>query len=443
YLRTCPLPVHAILFFRLGRFRMAGGGEPHAHPGAPLTGDFVGGVTQLDASSMILDNAADDGEPKSGALLARRDIRLEQPAAIFLRQADPVIDDIDDDVAALALGKDSNRTLAKVGWWYRCNRFGRVLDEVGERLRHQASVEPRRHRIIGDIGIDFDFRIADTHQEHGPSHGIGHVLGGDHRLRHAREARELVDHPPYVVDLAHDGVRALLEYGAVFADHVSVFAAQTLGRQLNGSERILNLMRDAARHIRPCRRALCGDQFGDVVERHDIAMAGFARLLAGDPHRQVSLAAIAGDRHLVLRARARSYRRHEICEFRKYLRQWPAKRLGLRTANQFLRRAVEDAHAAVAVHADHARASASKHRFGEAPPAVDEVTRAHDVVALAAQFLRHAVKRFAELREIAFRLADRHAHMQVAGGNDIGGADQAPDRRHQTVGEVQSDPDRG
>ena len=67
----------------------------------------------------------------------------------------------------------------------------------------------------------------------------------------------------------------------------------------------------------------------------------------------------------------------------------------------------------------------------------------HDVVALAAQFLRHAVECFAELREIAFRLADRHAHMKVAGGHDIGGADQAPDRRYQAVGEIQSDPDRG
>src|ERR1035437_10475786 len=110
---------------------MAGGGEPHAHPGAPLIGDFVGGVTQLDAHAMILDNAADDGEPKSGALLARRDIRLEQTAAIFLRQADPVIDAIDDDVAALARGTDSDRALAKVGWRYRCNRFGRVLDHGG------------------------------------------------------------------------------------------------------------------------------------------------------------------------------------------------------------------------------------------------------------------------------------------------------------------------
>src|SRR5450759_4050963 len=135
-------------------------------PRRPFDRGFVGGVTQLDASAMILDNAADDGEPKSGALLARRDIRLEQTAAIFLRQADPVIDDINDDVAALARGKDSDRALAKVGWRYRCNRFGRVLDEVGERLRHQAPVEPRRHRILGDIGIDFDFRIADAHQEH-------------------------------------------------------------------------------------------------------------------------------------------------------------------------------------------------------------------------------------------------------------------------------------
>ena len=85
---------------------MAGSGELHAHPGAPTSGNFVGGVAQLDAATVILDDAADDGEAEPGALLARRDIRLEQPVAIFLRQTDPIVDDIDDNVAALARGKD-------------------------------------------------------------------------------------------------------------------------------------------------------------------------------------------------------------------------------------------------------------------------------------------------------------------------------------------------
>src|ERR1700686_2179890 len=110
-----PLPVYVVLVFRRGRLRMAGGGEAHAHPGAPLARNFFDGVAQLDAAAMILDDASNNGEAKPGALLARRDIRLEQPPAGFPREADPVVDHIDDDVAALARGKDFDRALAEFG----------------------------------------------------------------------------------------------------------------------------------------------------------------------------------------------------------------------------------------------------------------------------------------------------------------------------------------
>ena len=83
-----------------------------------------------------------------------------------------------------------------------------------------------------------------------------------------------------------------------------------------------------------------------------------------------------------------------------------------------------------------------QHRLGEAAAAVDDVARAHDVVALRAQLVRHAVEGLAEMGEIALRLAHRHAHIEVAGRHGVGGADQAADRRHQPVGEVEPDPHR-
>ena len=114
-----------------------------------------------------------------------------------------------------------------------------------------------------------------------------------------------------------------------------------------------------------------------------------------------------------------------------------------RAADQPLGRAVEDRHAALAVDADDAGRGAGQHRFGEAAAAVDQVARAHDVVALRAQLGGHAIEGLAELGEIAFRLAHRHAHIEIAGGHDIGGADQAADGRDQHVGEIEPDPDRG
>ena len=54
--------------------------------------------------------------------------------------------------------------------------------------------------------------VPDPHQEDHLAHRVGDVLGCDHGLRHARELRELVDHPLDIVDLADDGVGALLEH---------------------------------------------------------------------------------------------------------------------------------------------------------------------------------------------------------------------------------------
>src|ERR1043166_1198059 len=69
--------------------------ELQAHPGAAFAGEFFRGVAQFDAAAMVLENAADDGEPQPGALFAGRAIGLEQPVPVFLRQADAVVDDVD------------------------------------------------------------------------------------------------------------------------------------------------------------------------------------------------------------------------------------------------------------------------------------------------------------------------------------------------------------
>ena len=71
--------------------------EAQLHPGAAGARDFVRRIAQFDAPAMLFQNAADDGEAEAGALLARRHIGLEQPRAVFLRQADAVVDHVDDD----------------------------------------------------------------------------------------------------------------------------------------------------------------------------------------------------------------------------------------------------------------------------------------------------------------------------------------------------------
>ena len=165
----------------------------------------------------------------------------------------------------------------KLGRRHCGDRLAGILDDVGEALRDQPPVEPRRHRVLGDLDLDVDVGIADPLQEDDLPHRVGDVLRRHHRLRHAGEAGELVDHAADVVDLAHDGVGALLEHGAILDDRLAVFAAQPLRRKLDRRERVLDLMGDAAGDVGPGRGALRGDQLGDVVEGDDVAMVGIGR----------------------------------------------------------------------------------------------------------------------------------------------------------------------
>ena len=75
--------------------------------------------------------------------------------------------------------------------------------------------------------------MTDPHQEYSLTHGVGNILAFDHRLRHPRETRELVDHPPDVIDLPHDRIGALLEDCLVLGDDLAELAANAFGRKLD------------------------------------------------------------------------------------------------------------------------------------------------------------------------------------------------------------------
>src|SRR5690606_6990149 len=62
--------------------------HPDVDPGA-LRDEFV--VAEPDAPAMVFDDARDDGEAESYAILARRNIRLEHTVAIFQREAGSIV----------------------------------------------------------------------------------------------------------------------------------------------------------------------------------------------------------------------------------------------------------------------------------------------------------------------------------------------------------------
>ncbi len=215
----------------MGFRRVARYGKAQPHPGAARARADVRCIVEFDAAAVVFQDAAYDRQPKAGALFARRDIGFEQTGPAHLGQADTVIDHIDHDVIALVRGDHVDTPLSQLLRRDRLDGFRRVLDDVGQRLRNQPPVELRPHRLFLDLGLDIDVGMSDPHQEHSLAHRVGDVLAFDHGLRHPREARELIDHPPDIIHLSHNRVRALFEDGLVLGDNLAEFATDALGRK--------------------------------------------------------------------------------------------------------------------------------------------------------------------------------------------------------------------
>ena len=122
----------------------------------------------------------------------------------------------------------------------------------------------------------------------------------DARRRHPRELRELVDQLLQRLDLADDGRGALLDQLARRRRRGAEVAAHPLGAQLNRGQRVLDLVREPARHVAPGRHPLRPDQRGHVVEHQDrpLEAAVLAEQRRGGG-REVQLAPFARQRELL------------------------------------------------------------------------------------------------------------------------------------------------
>src|SRR5712691_10392757 len=122
-------------------------------------------IVEIDAAAVVLEDAADDGEPEPGPLLAGGDVGLEQPIAILLGQADAVVEHVDEDVAALAPDRNLDAAAIELAGRHRGDRLGGVLDDVGERLGNEPAIELGRQRALRRLELDVDVGMADAHQE--------------------------------------------------------------------------------------------------------------------------------------------------------------------------------------------------------------------------------------------------------------------------------------
>ena len=195
----------------------------------------------------------------------------------------------------------------------------------------------------------------------------------------------------------------MLEHRLVFHDYRTILAVEAFRGKLDRRQRILDLVGNAACDVGPGGRALRGDEFGNIIQRDDIAVMGIDRLFVGHTDRGRAFTATAGDGNLSLHQPRTSGVRgsDDFRKLRHHFLDRLAEGFGLAGLDQFFRRTVEDADVSLGVDANDAGAGAGQHGLGEYAAAVDEVAGAHDIIALGAQLLRHFVEGRAELRDIA------------------------------------------
>ena len=271
------------------------------------------------------------------------------------------------------------------------------------------------------------------------------VLDLEYRRRHAGEGGELVDHAPDVAHLANDRVGASGEHLGVALDLGEVLALDALGRKLNRRQRVLYLVGDPARDVGPGGGTLGGDERGDVVEGDDEALERVAKPLGADADEQVSRAAVAYDRDLVLAAPVGPFHRlvHDRAHLGHGVGESAADQLVGAARQQLERRAVGILDAALGIEPDDAGGHARQYRFGEPSPRVELAVGLDEFAALGSQLLGHTVEGAAQAGDLVVARAFLDARVEVAPAHLLGGGDEVAYRPRELGREGEAEPHRG
>ena len=178
-------------------------------------------------------------------------------------------------------------------------------------------------------------------------------------------------------------------------------------------------MGDAAGDIGPGRRALGGNQIGDVVEGDDMIAADFLFLFRRDAHVYGALAATPADGDLAMVDSQWTFERRgdqfgKLRHDRFDLLADKLNRLIIAAfADELRGERVEHENLAGGIHADHAGRHARKNRFREHPAFIVQPARRKQTILLKAQFRCHLVEGLAKMSEVAVPGTDRHLHVEI------------------------------
>lgn len=409
----------------LGQRRQRGRVEAHRHDGAAAVA-----IGKLDNTQVLLDDLLDDGQAQPGAAGAGGHIRLDDPLAVE-RQADPVVLDRDDDAHALAADADADRAALALALSPGLNRLDAVLDDVGERLPNLPPVADKLGRRDVMVELEADAGMRNLVEKQRLADDVDERLAPEYRLGHAREGRELVHHPAQITDLPDDRLGQAREGRVALLHLAAVAPLEAFGGELNGGERILDLVRDAPRDVGPGGAALVGELLGDVVEGDD-GTGG----RAGDTHRQrARVEAVADLDHAVALAFL-----DQGVELGRHLAERFADQLV--GPEQRARRTVRDLDRPAGRGRDHARRHARHHRLDQGAAVFELAVGGDERGVLPFELVRHLVEHARERADLVAAARVGDAGGQVARGDATRRADQLADGRDEAISDLERDPHR-
>ena len=280
-------------------------------------------------------------------------------------------------------------------------------------------------------------------------HGLGAQRG------QAREAGELVDEALHRLDLGDHGGGGLEEDRLAVGGAVEQLLAGPLDRELDRGQRVLDLVRDAPRRLAPGGDALGLHQLGQVLDDHEAAEVGEARVAqrhGGDDERPQLAPRRDDEAPLARPAVALPRRVDRVAQRPQGGRPEDLRELASGDvrgeAEQLLRRPVAGGDGAARVDGDHARADRLEDRRDQVAPALqlDREVLQLPVGALQLRLVRfqvagHPVEGVHQQPDLVLRLRG-DLEVEVAAGDAAGPFRQLLDRGRDDPREVKGEPGR-
>gem|GEM_PF-904936 len=193
---------------------------------------------QVDLAPVRAHNALHDHQPEPGALLLRREIRLEKVAHVVRRNAAPRVGEADGDVAVVHVGANPKNAPG-------FHRLEGVLDHVVDRLLDLVAVHFQQRKIRAQFLLHDrvpvrDFRFEERHRF---AHQPIDVLRARLQRRRADRPQKLVDDRIESRDLLLGYFHGLLQGAARLVGQLPQSSLEQLQMDVERIERVAEFMR--------------------------------------------------------------------------------------------------------------------------------------------------------------------------------------------------------